>query len=596
MPDTPDPSRRDRDGYVDLRSYAAIGDGRTVALVAQDGGIDWLPLPDLDSLPVFARLLDGAGGGHLALTPAGPWTVQRAYVEGTNVLRSTYTTPTGTVRVTDSMNMGSTGRLPWGELCRLVEGLSGEVEMTWCVAPGSGLGAYAPWAEETRNGAVLRLDAVTLAVRTVDVGDTTFQDREVSGRFRTSEGSEHLLALLSSQGEPLRMPSTRWIRRNVDQTILRWRSWSEQFTYEGRWREEALRAALLLKLLAHEPSGAVAAAATTSLPESPGGGKNWDYRMAWLRDATYSLHCLIALGEFEDVHANVSWLLRVARRSQPDLPVLSRLDGHQPDGLVRHDVPGWRGQGPVVSGNEAAGQLQLGVYGDVFDLVHQYVLDGNVLDVETARFLAGVADRTCDLWQRRDSGMWELPELQHYTSSKMACWQALECAVQLADNGHIPGSVDRWRREAGRVRAWVEENCWSAERGAYVWYPGTTDLDASVLLHAASGFDTGPRMSATIDAVRAELSDGPLVHRYSGAAAEEKAFAACSFWLAAALGAVGRREEGVDQLERTLALGNDVGVWAEMVDPADGSSWGNLPQALSHLSLMAAVLTLGRDG
>lgn len=583
---------RDGDGYVDLRSYAAIGDGRTVALVAEDGGIDWLPLPDLDSLPVFARLLDGEDGGHLSLAPIGEWTVARAYVEGTNVLQSLYTTPTGRVRVTDSMNLGATGRLPWGELCRFVEGLDGEVEMAWCVSPGSGLNAYSSWAEDTGNGAVLRVDAVTMAVRAVDVGDTTFEDREVSGRFRTSAGSEHLLALLSSQGEPLRMPSTAWIRRNLDHTVQHWRNWSEQFTYDGPWREQTLRSALILKLLAHEPSGAVAAAATTSLPESAAGGKNWDYRMAWLRDATYSLHCLIALGEFEDVHAHVSWLLRVARRQQPDLPVLSRLNGHQPDGLVRHDVPGWRGIGPVVSGNGAAGQLQLGVYGDIFDLVHQYVLDGNVLDIETARFLAGVADHTCDLWRQRDAGMWELEERRHYTSSKMACWQALECAVQLAEGGHIPGQLDRWRREADRIRAWIDEHCWSTERQAYVWYPGTDQLDASVLLHAASGFDSGERMSSTIDAILAELSDGPLLYRYSGVAAEEKAFLACSFWAANALGAVGRGKEGVDLLERTLALGNDVGVWTEMVDPADGSFWGNLPQALSHLAFMTAALTL----
>ncbi|WP_433304438.1 glycoside hydrolase family 15 protein [Actinoplanes sp. CA-030573] len=584
---------RDAAGYADLRSYAAIGDTRTVALIAGDGSIDWLPLPDLHSVPVFARLLDGPGGGSFELCPRSAHRVRREYEHGTNVLVTTYTTATGTVRVTDALTVGVTGPLPWSELVRLVEGVTGTVDMAWRVAPGTGLDTVSPWVHDTGHGAVLRMDAVTMALRTAGAGPVEYDDRAASGRFTTGAGSRHVLALVSSQGEPLRLPEVRRSEENVEHTRRQWRRWSGQFTYDGPWRDEALRSMLALKLLAYGPSGAIAAAATTSLPESAAGGKNWDYRFAWLRDSTYALHCMLAFGDFEDVHASVSWLLRTARARHAKLPVLARLDGAQPDGVARHDVPGWRGIGPVVSGNPAAEQLQLGVYGDLFDLVHTYVGAGNVLDLESARFLASAADRVCDIWHRPDAGMWELPEYRHYTSSKMACWQALDHAVDLAADGHIPGTPDRWRRERDRIAAWVHEHCWNAERRAYTWYPGTRALDTSVLLHARrGGFDAGDRMRATVDAVLEELSAGPLIYRYSGADKEEKTFTACAFWTVTALASLGRRAEAEQRMGELLPLANDVGLYTEMIDAEDHSFWGNAPQALSHLAVTTAITAL----
>ncbi|MGX6447722.1 glycoside hydrolase family 15 protein [Patulibacter sp. S7RM1-6] len=581
-----------RDGHVDLRSYAAIGNGRTVALVAHDGAIDWYPLPDVDSMPVFARLLDAGDGGHLTLAPDAPYRVARRYLPRTNVLETEYETDTGRVRVTDAVNMGTTGRLPWGELARRIEGLEGEVAMSWCIAPGTRLGTAAPWAEHTGNGAVLRVDALTLFACTDAAGRPDVDDRGVTGAFTTSAGSEHLVALVSSHGEPLRMPRPRAVVANLEHTVAHWRRWCEQFDYDGPYRDVVLRHALALKLLSHNPSGAMAAAATTSLPEGETSRKNWDYRLSWLRDSTYSLHNLVRLGEFEDVHANVSWILRIAREQGPALPVLSALDGTRPFGVKTYDAPGWRGHGPVVSGNDARDQLQLGVYGDVLNIVRLYVDDGNVLDVATARMVADVADRTCDVWRQPDAGMWELDELRHYTSSKMGCWQALDCAVRLAEEGHVSGNGGRWERERDRIAAWVAEHCWSAARRSYVWYPGTDRLDASVLLHAVSGFDRGPRMDATIDAIRDELGRGPLVYRFSGAEDEEKTFVACAFWLVDALACLLRRDEAVALMDDLLVLANDVGLYSEMIDADDRSFWGNLPQALSHLALVRAALTL----
>jgi GH15 family glucan-1,4-alpha-glucosidase len=586
-------TRRDAAGYADLRSYAAIGDLRTVALVANDGSVDWLPLPDLDAMPVFARLLDAADGGSFRLAPADPFTTERRYLPGTAILVTTYTTDRGVVEVTDSLNLGATGRLPWSEFARVVTGVRGSVDMVWEIAPGTGLGAVSPWLQPTGNGPVLRMDAVTMAVRTEAAGDPVHHERHITGRFATSADSQHLVALVAARGEPVRMADPAQIRANVRHTRAAWERWSAQFTYDGPWRDEALRTMVMLKLLAHRQTGAIAAAATTSLPESAAGGKNWDYRLAWLRDATYTLHCLLAYGEFEDVHASVSWLLRVAREHDGDLPVLARLDGTQPGSVIRHDVPGWRGIGPVVTGNPAAAQLQLGVYGDLFDLVRTYVHSGNVLDLDSARFLAAAADTVCDIWQQPDSGMWELPEIRHYTSSKMACWQALTYASELADNDHLSGNARRWRGEAERIRRWIGDHCWSPERRAYTWYAGTTELDASVLLHARKGgFDAGDRMSTTVDALLAELSAGPLMYRFSRAHEQEKTFTACAFWVVTALAHLDRRDEASQRMNRLIPLANDVGLWSEMLDEHDHTFWGNLPQALSHLALTTAITAL----
>jgi GH15 family glucan-1,4-alpha-glucosidase len=226
------------------------------------------------------------------------------------------------------------------------------------------------------------------------------------------------------------------------------------------------------------------------------------------------------------------------------------------------------------------------------DIMRRYVEAGNLLDAETGRLLAGVADQASDAWRLEDSGMWELPELRRYTASRMGCWVALDAAVRLSELGQIPGNPARWASERDAIAAWVSENCWSEDRGAYVSYPGSVELDTTVLLHAASGFDRSKRMSRTIDAITAELSRGPLVYRYSGAEAEEGAFVACSFWLASALACVGRTDEAIVQMDSTLALANDVGLYSEIIQPDTGEFMGNLPQALSHLALVNAAITI----
>lgn len=591
---------RDADGYLDLRSYASIGDGRTIALVGRDGRIDWLPLPNLDSPAPFGALLDQADGGYLALQPVEQFTVSRQYLSDTNVLETTFRTASGVVRVTDAMNTGVAGRLPWGELARRVEGVEGSVELRAEVRPGTCLNRASAWIHDTVQGRVLRVNGLTMAVRTLHEESVDVEDRSVVVRYRTQPGSRHLLGLVATEGEPLSLPLPEDVDTRVDRTVAGWRDWSAAMAWEGRWQPLVRRSALLLKQLIHAPTGAVAAAATTSLPESLSRRKNWDYRFSWTRDSAYALTALLRFGVREETHAAISWMLRTLQRHGGEPMVLSRLDGTHPgEAVEEHAVPGWRGTGGVVTGNVAAEQLQLGVFGDVFSIVTLFVEQGNVLDDATSRLMTRLADQACDVWRRPDSGMWELPVQRHHITSKLGCWHALTQAARLAETGQVPGDAERWRSEAEQVRAWVEEHGWDEELGAYVWYQGSKELDASILLHAISGFDRGERMSSTLDVLRRELGAGEHLYRYSGAAEEEGAFVACSYWMVSALTLVGRVEEAVELMDSLLRAPNDVGLLAEMIDPATQGFLGNLPQALSHLALVNAAITLddrlGRD-
>ncbi len=583
---------RDADGYADLDRYAAIGDGRTVGLVAADGRIDWLPLPNLTSATPFAALLDAEHGGFLSLCPDEPFRTERHYVDGTNVLATEFITASGRVRVTDAMNTGVAGRLPWSELARRVEGLEGEVTLTAAARPGTCLNQASPWLQETTHGVVLRIDSLTLALRTLGEEGVEWDDRSITVTYQTSPGSRALFGLVATECEPLYLPTPADVDRGIDRTVANWQTWSENFEWTGPWQQAVQRSVLALKLLIMAPSGAIAAAATTSLPESRAGDKNWDYRFVWVRDMAYSLTALFRFGLREETHAAISWLLSTIRRYGPEPEVCYALTGERISAEVTElDVPGWRGIGPVLAGNQASGQLQLGVFGDLFSIVQLYVDHGNVLDAATGRMLAGIADIACDRWRSKDAGMWELTTDRHYVTSKMGCWQALTHAVHLAEIGQIPGDPGRWRAEAEAIRGWVDRHGWSEQKQSYVWYAGSDQLDASVLLHAVSGFDRGERMSRTLDALQAELGAGPHLYRYTDADQEEGTFVACSFWMVSALQLVGRSDEAVALMDRLVATLNDVGLLAEMIDPADGSYLGNLPQALSHLALVNAAIT-----
>jgi GH15 family glucan-1,4-alpha-glucosidase len=588
-------------GFVPIREYAAIGDGRSVALVASDGSIDWLAMPAIDSPTVFGRLLDAERGGAFELSPERPFGVSRRYLPGTAVLETTFTTADGIARVTDAMTVPSPGLAPFRELTRKVEGVAGRVAMRWRVRARFGYGA-----ERTRVGTragvpVTESRSGALAVRAFGAGDPRLSAGAIAGRFEVVGGDQALVSLSLADQEPLVLSGRREVEGRLAETIGAWTRWSGELSTSGAWKEAVDRSALTLKLLFHAPSGAVAAAPTTSLPEVLGGGRNWDYRYCWIRDSAFTLDALLGVGCAPEANAFFWWLMHASQLTHPRLAVLYRMDG-RPEARERAlDLAGYRGSAPVRIGNGAAGQLQLDIYGDLLETARRYAEAGNRLDADVAKRLAASADHVASVWREPDAGIWEVrSEPRHFTHSKMMCWVALDRAVRLAERGATPaGRADRWRAARSSVEGFIASSCWSERTGAFVRAPGGDELDAAMLLGAHFGFDPGgDRLARTVEAISRELADGPFVSRYSGEDGldgREGAFLACSFWLVEALARLGRRDEAVDLMDELVGLSNDVGLYAEEIDPGTGEFLGNFPQGLTHLALIEAALALQED-
>jgi GH15 family glucan-1,4-alpha-glucosidase len=589
------------DGYAPIRDYAAIGDGRTTALVALDGSIDWLCLPDLDSPSVFAAILDAERGGRFALAPEAPFETERRYLPGTNVLETTFRTADGAVRVTDAMTFPLVGLAPLRELVRRVEGLSGTVPLAWTVEPRFRYGTRAPRLGRRNGLAVADAGADAIALRTWAGGEPELRDGAIAGRFELRPGEDALVALSFGHQDPLVFGSREEVEARAEGTAAVWREWTGDREYDGPWKEAVLRSALALKLLVYSPSGAISAAATTSLPEDLGGERNWDYRFCWIRDSAFTLEAFLDLGCPAEAHAFFWWLMHASQLTSPRLEVLYQLDGGNRADERELPLHGYRGSQPVRVGNGAIDQRQLDIYGDLFQAVWVYVERGNELDPGHARRLARTASLVCDVWREPDRGLWEVrSEPVHFIQSKMMCWVALDRAIRLAERGQLSGKhVERWRREAEAVRRFVEERGYSEAKRSYVRFEGGEELDASLLLGSLLGYCEGdnPRLAGTIEAIRRELAHGPYVHRYTGddgLEGEEGAFLCCSFWLVEALARAGRLDEAAETMELLLGLANDVGLYAEEVDPRTGAFLGNFPQGLTHLALVSAAVAFTR--
>jgi GH15 family glucan-1,4-alpha-glucosidase len=585
------PHRRE---YEEIGSYAAIGDGRTVALVAKDGTIDFLSLPSLHAPTVFAALLDPGQGGSFELIPDGPFEVERRYLEWTNVLETTFRTPSGTARVTDALCLEESLVLPWVELARRVDGVEGEVRLRWRVTPRFDWGRAAPRIERRRRVPVVEWDGLQLGIHVWDAGEPELHDGTISGSFAVGRGASALFALCCTHEQPVPIPAREDVERRLAATSGVWRRWLEGQPYGGGWEDAVVRSALALKLLVYAPTGAIAAAATTSLPEVVGGDRNYDYRYAWVRDSAFTLDALMRLGLSAQVHGSFSFLLDAIRSTAPDIHPFYSLDGKAPERAEELPLRGYRDSRPVRYGNAARAQLQLGCWGDLLETADLYVEHGNSFDDSTAALLAGCVDRLCSLWRDDDSGIWELDRHRPWTYSKIAAWTAFERALKLVELGQLPaGHAELWRAERDRVHELVERHSWSDELGSYAAYVGAgDDLDASVLRAARMGWaEVSPeRFEATVDVIRERLgAGGPLLYRTSEHVGREGAFLACSFWLVEALARIGRVAEARPLMDELVVLTNDVGLLSEEIDPASGAFLGNFPQGLSHLALINAA-------
>lgn len=584
--------------YRPIRDYAAIGDGRTVALIATDATIDWLCLPDLDSPTVFGAVLDADRGGSFELHPEIPYEARRRYVPDTNVLETTFSTATGVVRVTDAMTLPGPRLPPFRELARHVAGLSGRVPMRWRVTPRFGYGASTTRIERRGQVPVATTRGGAMAVCTWGTGPAEEAAGAIHGRFEVGAGERACLALAAAHGEPLVLPARRDVEQRLSDTERFWRGWASTLTYAGPWRDEVVRSALALKLLVYAPSGAIAAAPTASLPETIGGERNWDYRFSWIRDSAFTLESMLQVGAHVEAHSFFWWFMHATQLTHPRVRVLYRLDGgaHTAERVIR-DLEGYRRSRPVRIGNAAGVQLQLDTYGNLVDAAFGYARQGYDLDRDTGRQLAEIADFVCTEWTQPDAGIWEVrSKPRHFTHSKAMCWVALDRAITLAASGQIPRKgIERWRRAAAEIEQFIEQRCWSEREGSYARFAGSDEVDASLLLMAIMryGDPARPRMQGTIDAVRRRLGHGPLLRRYSGEdglSGVEGTFLCCSFWLAEALAIAGRHEEAERLMEKLLPLANDVGLYAEEMDSQTHEFLGNFPQGLVHLSLISAAV------
>lgn len=579
------------DGYLPLEHYAAVGDGRSVALVGADGAIDWWCAPDMDCPPLFNRLHDSAGG-QFTITPTAEFHIERQYRQDSNVLETIFITDTGSARLTESLNSGVAGRLPWCELARRIEGLRGSVEFKITLEPTC--------AERQ----VRRADHPNAAIRYIGDLTTTFchddkvgiivdEDQRTLACHTTSAGSSTCVAFLVADQAPLAIPNLKDIDRRIDLSDEEWRRWSSELAYDGPFKGDLVRCALSLKFLVYSKTGAIAAAATSGLPERFGGAKNYDYRYAWVRDAAYTIKALLRAGSLEEPIGAFGWLVRTISDDGPVPKVVYTLTGEAVPDERTVAVPGYKASSPVRVGNRARTQTQLSCYGDVLETAALFAKCGHVLDPQAAGLMAGLADQCLTRWREQDCGIWELEDQQHYTFSKIGCWLALKNAAWLAREGHIRGDADRWLGVSDQIRKWIDENCWSSEKQAYTFFAGTDRLDAALLLTTRFGFEHDDRLKSTRAAIERELAVGPLVYRYSGAAKEEGTFVACSCWLVEAYAFLGEVDHAEQLLKRLLErLGNNFGILNEEIDPATGSGLGNLPQGLSHLALLHAIYSI----
>ncbi len=573
-----------------IESYALIGDCHTAALVGCDGSIDWLCFPRFDSGACFAALLGGPEHGRWLLAPRhGTTAVRRRYRGDSLIVETDFDTASGSVRVIDFMPMSNER---W-DVVRIVEGLSGTVTLRMELVVRFDYGCIVPWVR--RSEGLLLFTAGPDTLELASSVEVTGENMKTVAEFNVSKGERESFVLnyrASHCATQLAINAEQALQR----TAARWRDWSGRCRYQGRWRDSVLRSLITLKALTYKPTGGMVAAPTTSLPEKLGGVRNWDYRYCWLRDATFTLNALLSAGYDDEAAAWREWLLRAIAGSPDDLQIVYDVTGvRRLDEIELPWLPGFEKSRPVRVGNAASRQFQLDVYGEVMDSLHLARLADLHPHPHAWRLQIALLKFLERNWDRPDEGLWEVRgQPRQFTHSKVMAWVAFDRAIKDAEKEGFEASVERWRQVRDAIHAQVCERGFDAVNNTFVQSYETTYLDASLLLIPQVGFlpADDPRVLGTIAAIERRLMFDGLVLRYSTATdvddlpAGEGAFLACSLWLANCYVLTGRRKEAEALFERVLALGNDVGLFAEEYDPRAKRMLGNFPQALTHMALV----------
>ncbi|GAA1221849.1 glycoside hydrolase family 15 protein [Rhodoglobus aureus] len=593
---------------IPIADHALLSDRHSAALVTKNGSVDWLCFPRFDSESVFASILDD-DAGHWSIRPTAPSTSTRSYVDGSMVLQTTFHSKDGTLELLDALELGdSTDPHRLGEnaphsLLRGVRCISGRVTFEMVCRPRPEYGLVVPVLVEIDSGVVATGGSGRLTLSLA--APATILDGEIRVTFTLEAGQQQHFALQRTHlGEPL--PGTYLqdeIAASLAGTIASWQEWSAiHQTYDGPWRELVHHSGRVLQALSYQPTGAIIAAATTSLPEEVGGERNWDYRYSWVRDASFTMKALWVAACPDEAHEFFSFMTAAAAHSNPDrhLQIMFGVGGeHDLSERLLPQLKGWRGSGPVRVGNGAWDQPQLDVYGELLDAAFRLREQLGDIDPATRTFLIALADAAASQWQQPDNGIWEVRgAARHFLYSKLMCWVALDRAIAMAEQLHATDRVAEWSTKAEQIRATILEEGWNDEAGAFTQSFDSSDLDASALMIPIVGFlpASDPRVLATADAIIERLTDARgLVYRYQtdtgvdGLEGNEGTFLLCTFWLARVLAAGGRGDEAREVFERAISHISDVGLLAEEIDSDTGEQLGNFPQAFSHVGLVNAA-------
>ena len=600
--------------FAPVAAYGLLADCNSAALVDRDGSVSWLCLPRYDSPAVFSRILDPSGG-HFSIRPADSYSNERRYLPGTLVIETTFATAGGRVKIVDALAFADgqrnhdLGMAAPHLLLRLVEGVQGEVEVELELAPRPEYGLVKPLFRQTATGGRTfggpNQLVISAGVPTV-VGDSTMRSA-----FTVTEGQQIGFAIqwVAPEGPVPEPFAPELVAARIDDTAAGWRSWEvEHDIYPGPHRELVRLSSRVLKGLTYRPTGAIVAAPTTSLPETVGGERNWDYRYAWIRDASLTLEALYIGACSDEAVEFVSFMTSSAggRAGERSLQIMYGIGGEHD--LTERELPhlrGWRDSSPVRVGNGAWGQTQLDVYGELLNSLYLYREQLGELHVEIQRFVADLANTAARRWRETDAGMWEMRgEPRHHLSSKVLCWVALDRAIALAPELGMHAEVAHWAAARDQIREAVLTRGWSERRQAYAQSFDSDELDAAQLLMPILGFlpATDPRMRSTIDAIADQLTVDGLVLRYrndeglnaDGLTGEEGTFVICSFWLVSALAKAGEVERAQALFDRLVSYANDLGLLAEEIDTASGELLGNFPQAFSHIGLITAASAIDK--
>jgi len=607
------------DDYPAIGDYGFISDCHSLALIGRDASIEWACFHRFDGGPVFARILDRELGGFFRIAPAGPFEASHRYIGDTNVLETTFTTATGIVTVTDCLPAHEdpdrprrvSRRAPSHLLVRVVQGIEGSVEMALEFSPRFDYGMTTPYLRLVEEDLALVTGGADALLLQSDVGPL---ERDLRGgataQVTVSAGDEAYVALTWAESAELEVTrlSHNDLRSRVDETVGFWTQWSSRCTYEGPYRDAVLRSALVLKGLTYSATGAVIAAATTSLPEEIGGVRNWDYRYAWLRDSVGLLVNLARVGYLEEAEDFADWMMRTTAGRADELQIMYGIGGER----LLHEfdldhLDGYRGSKPVRVGNGAWDQFQLDTYGEIIAAAWYLAVERMARQRERERqpimvdFARDVVLAVVEKWQEPDEGIWEVRgERQHFTFSKLMAWVALERGIQLADIIVHPdlAQLEDLAHVRDQIRKRIEEEAVDPETGSFTQAFGSRNLDASTLQIPMQGFVPfdDPRVLATIDRIDSELSNNGMVYRYldegDGLPGGEGTFVICTLWLVVAMALSGQVERAEERFGQVLSHASDLGLLAEEIDPDTGEQLGNFPQAFSHMGVIAAALAI----